>query len=326
MGATPFLRAMVWTIATVVAIAAVPSRAADGQVVIREAEDEGRPVFVIETEVATYHLSKGGAALTSLVDRDGRDWISFRPEHSAGVPDGSFGWYRGLPNMTRQGFGHAAGEGASSATFDLLDTPLPKATVVSYEGLWGARWEFYPTFARMTITGAGDDYWLLYEGTPGGKLDLGDLCWVGGEEPASCDDSWRGDIDPVPGVADGFEWMVFGDPAIDRSLVLLHNDDDITDQHRLLAGMTVFGFGRSDPGRLQWALRDLGLPLPPTSGRLPRSQDTMIITFAESVAPGLVEAHLMRLSLHPGFRPDGDVLAAFRRGRVEESANVDDPT
>ncbi|MDX1540585.1 MAG: hypothetical protein R3349_04200, partial [Geminicoccaceae bacterium] len=274
---------------------------ADAAVVISDDVDEGRPAFRITTDVATYFYSKAGASLTSLVDVEGIDWINFHPEGTPDLVDGSFGWFRGVPNMTRQGFGHAAGEGATSVTFDPLDQPLDKVTIVSTEGGWESRWEFFPTFARMTVTSAAADYWLLYEGTPGGELDPADLCWAAGDQPAPCARKWRGDIQPKPQVAPGLEWMVLGDPALDRSLIVLHNDDSIVDQHRLMDGMTVFGFGRADPGRLYKALHRIGLGEITNSGRIQQSIDTLLITFAEAVQADLVEDHIRSLTLHPDF-------------------------
>lgn len=286
--------------------------AALASVLVSEAVDEGLPVFKVTTDVATYFLSKGSGSLISLHDAEGVDWIDYHPETPAEAANGSFGPFRGLPNLTRQGFGHSAGEGAVSVTAAPLDQPLDRATIISAQGPWQTRWEFFSSFARLTVTGAGDNYWFLYEGVPGGELDPGDLCWAAGDEPAPCTDERHGDIPLEPDVVPDLEWMVFGDPALNRSLILLHKDDAVADQHRLMTGMTVFGFGRSDPGRFAKVLRVLGLGSERSAGRLPKANDTLLITFAESVSADAVDEHLRTLAGHEAFRPWPATVTAHR--------------
>ena len=47
--------------------------------------------FRVETPTATYVYGKRGAGFASIVDKDGRDWVSYRPGGKAR------GEYRGLP-------------------------------------------------------------------------------------------------------------------------------------------------------------------------------------------------------------------------------------
>jgi hypothetical protein len=307
------LTVVVTNMLVVISAAGELCRVASAQVIIDDAVDQGGPAFKITTSTATYFYSKAGASLTSLVDADGVDWIDYRAEGAADAIDGSFGWFRGLPNMSRHDFGHSNGRGAVSIALDPLGQPLAKATVVSSQGPWSTRWEFFPTFARLTVTGSGDDYWLLYEGVPGGALDPADLCWSAGGEPAPCSRSWRGDIAAKPDVVPGLEWMVFADPALGRSLVLLHNDDDVADQHRLKGGMTVFGFGRSDPGPLQRIVERLGFGSGRSVGRLAGTVDTMLITFVDAVEADVVEAHIRSQAQHPSFAPANETVTADRR-------------
>ena len=83
-------------------------------------------------------------------------------------------------------------------------------------------------------------YWLLYEGTPAGKLDVERDYWVrsdGTRQPVSSD--WSGILtDP--------EWVWFGDESYERVLFLAkHEYDRHPDQFWQMQGnMTVFGFGR----------------------------------------------------------------------------------
>jgi hypothetical protein len=86
----------------------------------------------------------------------------------------------------------------------------------------------------------GHPYWLLYEGTPGGKLDLDRDYWVrsdGVRLPVT--ESWSGKL-PSP------EWVYFGDENLRRVFFLVqHENSDASDQFWQMQGnMTVFGFGR----------------------------------------------------------------------------------
>ena len=93
----------------------------------------------------------------------------------------------------------------------------------------------------MTVLAADHPYWFLYEGTPGGQLDLQTDTVVrssGEQSPAGA--SWAGDLPDE-------EWVQVADPSSDRSLfVANHQDDAAVDSYFPLdANMTVLGFGRS---------------------------------------------------------------------------------
>ena len=73
------------------------------------------PCFRIETPVATYYLEKIGMGLSSMVDKEGFDWISFhnRPGSGAG------GEYRGFPNAVHKqdgSFFHPKNRGTDPST------------------------------------------------------------------------------------------------------------------------------------------------------------------------------------------------------------------
>jgi hypothetical protein len=262
---------------------------AAGAVVITDDIDEGIACFKIVTESATYFYDKAGAGFTSLLDRDGIDWINFRPKGTPGVSDGQWGWFRGIPNMAKDVFGHPGYTGALSTTTDEKGVPLPVATVHSNKEGWQARWEFHPSCARMTVLSAPTRYWLLYEGTPGGELGDDDLCGRSDGRVASCALAWQEDIVNTSGVATGTEWAYFADGTLQRSLVLLHDDDEITDYYRRMDGMTVFGFGRAGPmpaGRRSFlwriAQRVRGRLTTPTSALLERVPARLIIGFVEA--------------------------------------------
>ena len=95
----------------------------------------------------------------------------------------------------------------------------------------------------MTVLEGDGPYMVLYEGTPGGSLDLTTDYSVrsnGVELPVSS--SWDGDIP-------GDEWAYFIDTSIDRFIYIAnHQLDAANDSFWQMQGeMTVLGFGRQPP-------------------------------------------------------------------------------
>jgi len=199
--------------------------------------DEEQLSYEIQNQSATYFYQKEGAAFSSVLDLSGNDWISYTTTIGAG------GSYRGIPNMIYpEGDFHPGSEAATSQI--MAQGPL-KITIhsVTNDSKWEALWEIFPDYARMTLLKAEQEYWFLYEGTPGGALeDINDIVVRsdGTETPATS--SWEGDLP-------GQEWLYFGDKALNGSLFLAsHAEDEIIDSYFPLTDssgkMTVFGFGR----------------------------------------------------------------------------------
>lgn len=195
--------------------------------------------FKIETPNATYYYHKRGAGFASIMDKDGNDWLGYRP---GGGPAGE---YRGIPNMGHpEGYCHP-GKTVSSSRLN-SNGPI-KVSILSEsdDGKMQCRWDIFPAFARLTVLKMRTPYWFLYEGTPGGKLDEdSDYCIRadtsgGTRTPASV--KWDGDLKAQDGPG---EWLCFGDG--DRVLYLAHHEDDqAVDSYWPMRGqMTVFGFGR----------------------------------------------------------------------------------
>lgn len=201
------------------------------------------PAFKITTPTATYFLEKSGGGLSSLVDQDGRDWIGFHPEKGSGAG----GEYRGFPNAVfRQGgsYFHAMNAKTDSLEAQVEQVKEGYVSIIaeSPNGEWQGRYEFFASHCSFTITKMPKDknYWVLYEGTPGGELDLDDWWMTSSiKTPQPISKPHQGDI-PSP------EWIAFGDAGGDRSIVLLnHKDDDYPDSYYQMDDkMTVFGFGR----------------------------------------------------------------------------------
>jgi hypothetical protein len=204
------------------------------QIAVQEVPSyRGQESFRIASPGATYVYHKAGAGFASLFDRDGSDWITYRPE------GGSDGKYRGIPNLIHpESDFHPGGLNSISR---ITAGPV-KAGIHSEtrDGKWAGRWDIYPHYARFTVLRAARPYWFLYEGTPGGKLDLDRDYWVrsdGARLPVT--ESWSGSL-PSP------KWVYFGDGAVRRVLFLAqHEGKQAQDQFWQMQGnMTVFGFGR----------------------------------------------------------------------------------
>ena len=223
------------------------SNRANGTVtLVRDAKDSsagGLPAFKIQTDRATYFLEKTGGGLSSLIDRDGKDWLGFNPQPGSKAS----GEYRGFPNAVH----HQRGSyfHAKNAHCDPMKTEVEKVDshyvsikVESKTGHWAGRYEFFPTHCTFTMIRVPKDsqYWVLYEGVPGGQLNLSDWWMTSAiKSPQPISRKHEKDI-PSP------EWMAFGDAGGKRSIVLFHHeDDDYPDTHYQMKNkMTVFGFGR----------------------------------------------------------------------------------
>ena len=190
--------------------------------------------YQISTPSATYFYHVHGAGFASMIDREGKDWLSYRPY------GGSDGVYRGIPNLAHpENHFHPGGTGCRSR---ILNTGPLKVTIASesVDGKWACHWEVYPTHARLTVLKVDHPYWFLYEGTPGGALDEGgDYCVISDGTRRALSERWEGAL-PHP------EWIYFGASDLSRVLFLAHHESDQhTDSYWPMEGnMTVFGFGR----------------------------------------------------------------------------------
>ena len=199
--------------------------------------------YKIETPSATYFLEKKGLGLSSLIDKEGNDWVSFNPEKGTGAG----GEYRGFPNAVFKqdgSFFHPLNAATEPSTSEVITVNSDKVSIAgkSGNGTWECRWDFYMTHCTFTMTKMPDgyNYWILYEGTPGGTYDDSDWWMTSAiKEKMPITTNHEGDIA-------GPEWIAFGNSLIARSIFLLnHQDDDLTDRfYQMKKKMTVFGFGR----------------------------------------------------------------------------------
>jgi len=207
----------------------------ESRILVEHLDDfQGQPAIRITGPAATWVFHKQGAALASIFDSDGADWISYRPE------GGAEGHFRGFPNLIHpEGDFHPGGE---NSDLEILyengeHVGLRAAT---RDGEWEALWDITAGRAQFTVTKAPRPYWVLYEGTPGGSLDLDhDYYLLPDSPPSPVTESFARDLP-------GTEWIAFGDDRLGRVLYLVqHHDDDKLDQfYEMQSAMTVFGFGR----------------------------------------------------------------------------------
>jgi hypothetical protein len=193
----------------------------------------------IETQTATYFYQKAEGGFSSILDSDGNDWISWHPT------GGSDGEFRGTPNHGNIGF--HPGRDHDITTTIVSQGPL-KTTLESTDGDGNkVRWEFYPTFARETVIEMDQDWWFLYEGTPGGADDANDTVVRSDGTVTAINSEWT-ETNGL-GSTNGEEWVYFRDSGVGSSgryFYFVHNTpDDVIDTYWEMEGnMTVFGFGR----------------------------------------------------------------------------------
>lgn len=234
--------------------------------------DEGQDAIRIETEAATYWLQKENGGFSSIEDDEGNDWLSFN--NSSGSHAG--GEFRGAPNAVFPGGGFHAGFDIGTTQI-IYSGPL-KTTIESTVSVdkqisgspftYKMRYEFYGSFVRATVVEAGDSYWFLYEGTPGGSVDGNDTV-VRSDGTVTAIGTSFNDNDGIGNGSDaagsnGEEWAYFRDSDVNKFLYFVHNEtDNIKDSYYLAndnGEMTVFGFGRdndvSDPNREKLVAED----------------------------------------------------------------------
>ena len=186
----------------------------DNRIALRDGVvDEGQESLEIATARATYLYHKAGCGFSSLIDRDGNDWIGYRPK------GGERGHFRGIPNMGYETFGHP---GYETGRTEILESAPSRVAFKSTadDGKWHVEWTIHPTHATMKALGIATPVWLLYEGTPGGTFNPArqHMLFSNGTRN-ECRDRFRG-CAPDP------QWVAFCDPGTRRSIALAYEGPD----------------------------------------------------------------------------------------------------
>ncbi len=216
-------------------------------------QDEGQACFRIETPYATFFFQKESGGFSSILDRQGNDWIGFRHSRQPQGPALAASAYRGLPNLLNdcpyEGVGHPGARSVHSRQIN--DSTL---YVISKNGRMEYTWTFTSTMAYMTllVPGTRCPYWFLYEGTPGGRFDPFNQYWGTDRHGfrSDCPDLLAGSA-----LQDHWNWIYFGNRCT-RTVMALSQliPDDKPDMMSYMGntpkgrlspdGMVVFGFGR----------------------------------------------------------------------------------
>lgn len=208
--------------------------------------DEGCCCFKVVTSAATYFYDKEGCGFTSLIDRDGNDWINYHPS------GGAQGEFRGIPNMGFESFGHPGYRFGASSTITHRSATEITIHSRSNDSLWDITWNITQYSATMNVLRAPCQFWILYEGTPGGQFIPHQQHWITSDNmKRSCAETLVTEV-PSP------KWVAFCDERTQRSLILnCYNHKTTMDTYFPMdgeGGMTVFGFGRYDRDGLKMYL------------------------------------------------------------------------
>ena len=205
---------------------------------------EGQAHHVFTQEGATLWYDNTGGGFSRLIDRDGRDWITFRKRNP-----GQSGWFRGLPNLGYPGNLFHPGYATSTTTL-VSSGPLRIVfDTATNDGVWRLRWSIFPDRSTLTVLqkDAARNFWFLYEGTPGGQVDLTtDFTIRPDGTRTALGTAWSAAL-PAAG------WIGVEDSDLARSLLLVqHESDSAADSSYVMnpgdpAGenMTVISFGRA---------------------------------------------------------------------------------
>lgn len=218
---------------------------------IDEAWDEGQDCFVIRSADTTFYLQKESGGFSSIMDRDGFDWINFKTT-DYGRPGDAGGIFRGLPNLVwPDNIGHPGYRMMRST--QIGDNQIRS---VSNDEQWEWVFTFGAACAQMEITRAPADksYWFLFEGTQGGRYDPSRSFWgterhgrrvdaVACFGPDEFYDHWKQVYFGFSGVSRVFFATIHTETA---PLNLMSYMGTTEDSLNAPDGMTVFGFGRGD--------------------------------------------------------------------------------
>lgn len=226
------------------------------QVTSSSGDYEGRSHFIIKTTAATYYLDKASGGLSRLIDRDGRDWISYKNDPWNEVPASAASSFRGVPNLVFQGDDGGVGHPGWNKCLTSQSTDS-SYLVTGLSGNWSFTWNFSNVGALVTIhqVDTSRRYWFLYEGPVAGRFAPREQYWANNVDGIRRD---KPNIFDVDSQGQGYwDWAYFGDAGSDVVLYVVQQTPDhhldffaymgsSAAQNNASDGMVVFGFGRAD--------------------------------------------------------------------------------
>ena len=225
------------------------------EIVIRETVHHHVECYKITTPSAVYILEKNAGGFSSLIDRDGCDWIQFKKLDKTSYPASAAGDYRGVPNLVFK----SEDGGAGHPGFDICtSTQVDANTIrtVSHSGQWQWSWSFFNDYARLTVEKVDPShaYWFLYEGPIADTFDPNNHYWGTNTSGPRFE---KPDLYNGTKIIESWQWAYFGDRSCERVLfVAQQHEDEHPDFFSYLGnteegigspdGMVVFGFGRAE--------------------------------------------------------------------------------
>lgn len=215
----------------------------------------GREHFRVRTATATYLYDPVAGGFSSILDKVGNDWVSYKDDADPSYPAAAATKYRGVPNLVFGGDDDGAGH-PGFAKCESRITRRNQITTVSLSGEWEWRWTFYRNYAKLQVVSTPDDrpYWFLYEGPAGGRYQPRATWWATDLSEPSYDipdhyhdRTHRGQ----------YRYMVFGTKYNDYAFWMLQQTADTQPDHISYLGneeigaadspdgMVVAGFGRA---------------------------------------------------------------------------------
>jgi len=206
-----------------------------------------------KTPSASYYYERKSGGFSSIIDKMGNDWVSFKPDTLTSFPGSAASGFRGLPNLVYKGedngLGHPGFDGMQTVQVD-YQTLISE----SRNGKWKWKITFFEDFVNLEVikTDTSRNYWFLYEGPAGGKWSPDTYFWGSNEGSGSeLPDYLAGG--PIQA---NWDWVYFGSGGVESVLIIQNHCKDTlpdvlgymgSDTNGLKAsdGMVVFGFGRN---------------------------------------------------------------------------------
>ncbi|MEL7161610.1 MAG: hypothetical protein AAFN92_12700, partial [Bacteroidota bacterium] len=219
-------------------------------------EHLGRTHFRIRTRTATYLYDPAAGGFSSIIDREGKDWVQYRDEPWGEYPASAASSYRGVPNLVFGGDDDGAGHPGHKKCESRV-VAKNQIHTVSLSGEWAWTWTFYKDCARLEVEKTPDDrpYWFLYEGPAGGAYQPRTTFWATDLDAPShtINDHFRGKVQRGQ-----YRYLFFGeDQSLTVFFMLQQTPDTHGDHVSYLGneeigaadspdGMVVAGFGRAE--------------------------------------------------------------------------------
>lgn len=209
--------------------------------IAEETMQDGTPAAVITTATARYVYDTVGGGFSALLDRQGKDWISYSLDR------GPAGEFRGIPNMvfrkrSPNNHFHPGHRNERACTTVVSRNASGSVRIESsVSNRWRIRWDIADNAARFATERVDPDdsrHWFLYEGTPGGRLRLRDRSIRSDGFDAPLSDGWEASTNSV-------QWVAFASRRKRRSLLFKwESSTTVPVSYYPMKSMTVFGFGR----------------------------------------------------------------------------------